>query len=98
MTRAASSQPLTVEDWIRSQVSQYGICGERKALRDVSRRVYRLVPVSTITQMLHNHVSFICHQNYIILATDNIVKQHTSHSFPSRLRVSCLYFLSFQVS
>jgi hypothetical protein len=73
MTREASSQPLTAEDRIQFQDPQYGICGERKPMREVSRRVYRLAPVSTTIQMLHNHVSFICHQSYRTLATESIV-------------------------
>jgi hypothetical protein len=28
--------------------------------------------------MLHTHVSFIYHRGYIILATDNAIKQHSS--------------------
>jgi hypothetical protein len=49
MTLALSIGPLTAEVLIRSQVSQYGIYGERRTLRDVSRRVYQHDHVSTIT-------------------------------------------------
>ena len=79
LPEAISHPPLTAEDRVQSEASQYGICGgQNDTGTQVSFRLPRFYPFSTIPPMLHTHL-FIHHRRCIKSATNSVVKQHAAY-------------------
>ena len=72
MVQAVSDWPCTMESHIPSQASLFGICDEQIGNGTGFIWVFQFSSITIIPS--NTPFSFICHQCYIILATDRNVK------------------------
>lgn len=72
----------------------FGFVINKLASVQVFLQVLQLSPLTINPQMLHIHITLICHGRHTNLATDSLVKQNTSSYMPSYPRRRVIFIVT----